>query len=239
MPRKKSAAQTTLGRWAVERDEEDRDRAARERQQSRTTELMRAFIAVRGGMPDTGDDEADALAFAERLGRIGRLVDDSPDLVQCRPRHIEAEQGSPKSYALTVLARASKGREAEAAGMLLDSWRASPRRHSEVLFWLTGGLEAIIVGRDQPAARAPTAGAVHSPAVPAEAVAGREAEGQRETAGTSGAQGGDPPAAAAAATAPRPLRPAEGPRGDDCFAWGGVSYPIPHLQWLLLKGALE
>jgi hypothetical protein len=238
MSRKKSTPEEMLQTWAAEQHAEDRDRAEQEQGRTRSTELERAFIAVRGGMPDTGDDEADALAFAKRLGCLGRLAEDNPCLVHCPPDQIEAEDGSPQVYALTVLTEAANGNEAKAAGMLFDSWRACKRRHGDVLSWLTGGLEAVIMGRDRQAARETAVDAPQSPtppAPPAEGASGREAGGGLETAGASAAQGSDPPASSAALAAPSEPPPADGPLADDRFAWGGASHPIPHLQWLLLK----
>jgi hypothetical protein len=238
MSREKSTAEETLRRWAVEQDAENRDQAERGQRRSRLTELERAFFAVRGGMPDTGDEKADALAFAKQLGQVGRLVEDNPCLVQCPPDQIEADAGSPQAYALTVLAEAAKGKEAKAAGMLLDSWHASKRKHGEVLYWLTRGLEAVIMGRDQLAARETAVAAAPwpaPPAAPAEGASGRETDGGLETAGAPGAQGGDLPAPSAAPAPPHQPPPVNGPMGDDRLAWDGTSYPIPHFQWLLLK----
>ena len=238
MSRKKSTPEEMLQAWAAEQRAEDRDRAEQEQRRTRSTELERAFIAIRSGMPDTGDDEADALAFAKQLGRVARLVQNYPCLVQCLPHQIQAEDGSPKAYALTVLTEAANGNEAKAAGMLFDTWRTRKRRHSDVLYWLTGGLEAVIMGRDWQAARETAVDAPQSPLPPAplaEGASGREAGGGPETAGASAAQRSDPPASSAALAAPPQPPPADGPLADDRFAWGGASHPIPHLQWLLLK----
>jgi hypothetical protein len=238
MSRKKSTPEEMLQTWAAEQHAEDRDRAEQEQGRTRSTELERAFIAVRGGMPDTGDDEADALAFAKRLGCLGRLAEDNPCLVHCPPDQIEAEDGSPKAYAVTVLMEAVKGNEVKAAGMLSDSWRASKRKHDDVLYWLTSGLEAVIMGRDRQAARETAVESPQSPTLaarPAEGASGREGEGGLETARASEAQGSDLPASSAAPPALPEPPPADGPLADDCFACGGASHRIPHLQWLLLK----
>jgi hypothetical protein len=232
MSRKQSTAEETLQRWADEQAAEDRDQSKRDRFRFRAMELERAFLAVRGGLPDTGDDRADAFAFAKQLGRVGRVVQDNPCLVHCLPNQIEAEVDSPKAYALTVLAEAATGHVAEAAGMLLNSWHASKPKHCEVLYWLTGGLEAILRGRDKPAAQATAGDAPLSPLPPLPPAEGTD---RRDAAGTLAAPGGNRPVSSTTPAAPQKPPPADGPLDDDCVAWAGASYRIPHLQWLLLK----
>jgi hypothetical protein len=152
----------TLERWRKEQQDKDRAEAEQKEQRRRRTELERAFIAVRGGMPDTGNDRQDALAFARLLGQLGRLLQENPDPVPRPPDRISAEEGSPKAYALDVLREATVGNEATAADMLLGSWQASRPKHADVLYWLTAGLEKEVMAKDGPApgraTPAPTSG---------------------------------------------------------------------------------
>jgi hypothetical protein len=96
-------------------------------------------------MPEARDNEQSALAFAARWGHLARLLSTSPELVHRPLDEIKAEAHSAKSYALRFVTTALVD-EAEAAKLLLNSWQASKACHSEVLYWLTGGLEAEIRG---------------------------------------------------------------------------------------------
>jgi hypothetical protein len=141
----------TLKQWRDEEQAEGRKAAEELQRQRRVTELECAFIAVRSGMTGDGDDQQNALNYAEKWGRLGRLLDSNPDLT-CRPlASIQAEAGSPKAYTLDVIRQAMRGKEATAVRMLFDSWNASKMWHSEVLGWLTWRLEAEIMGKDQSA----------------------------------------------------------------------------------------
>jgi hypothetical protein len=96
-------------------------------------------------MPEASDNQQSALAFAARWGHLARLLSNSSDLVHRRLDEITAETHSTKSYALRFV-RTTLANEADAANLLLNSWQASKPCHSEVLFWLMGGLEAEIMG---------------------------------------------------------------------------------------------
>jgi hypothetical protein len=139
-------ADKTLSQWRDKQQVLNHKRAEDERKRHRWTELTGAFVALRPGMPDTGDDQADALTFVRRLGQTGCLVRNSPDLVACPPDEIKAEEGSTKAYALMILVEAMSGRETQAVQMLQNSFQASPMQHSDVLSWLTWRLESEIMG---------------------------------------------------------------------------------------------
>jgi hypothetical protein len=82
-------AAKTLKQWHDEQQAEDREGAEGRHRQSRVAELERAFIAVRLGMPDTGDEQQDALSYAAKWGLLGRL----PTLRGDRPRQRAEQDG--------------------------------------------------------------------------------------------------------------------------------------------------
>jgi hypothetical protein len=135
----------TLALWRAEQEKKDREKADKQERQARQTELEGAFIAVRFGMPEAGNDEQSAVAFGARWGHIVRLVTKSPDLVHRRLDQVKAEGDSYKGYALRFVTTAA-GNEADAVKLLLDSWQASTDAHGGVMYWLTRGLEAEIMG---------------------------------------------------------------------------------------------
>jgi hypothetical protein len=135
----------TLAFWRAEQERKDREKAEQQERQGRVTELERAFLDVRSGMPEAGDNEHSALAFAARWGRLARLLSKSPDLVHRPLEEIKDEADSFKAYALRFVTTASAN-EADAARLLLNSWQTSKEFHSEVLRWLTRGLEAELTG---------------------------------------------------------------------------------------------
>jgi hypothetical protein len=153
MPRPKvldeiaAATDPTLALWKARQEKKDLEQAEKQKRQGRVTELERAFIAVRPGMPELGDNEQSARAFAARWAHLAHLLRQGPDLVHCPLNEIKAEVDSPKAYALQFVMKAF-GNEANAAKLLLDSWQASKDCHGEVLSWLTWGLEAEIMGRN-------------------------------------------------------------------------------------------
>jgi hypothetical protein len=131
---------TTLAMWHAQEMEEERKAFEQKIRQNRIRELERAFVDVRHGMPDATDNEHAALAFAARWGHLRHLLGKYPDLVVRTLDQIKVEAHTPKAYALRFVMTALVN-EADAAALLLASWQASKRRHSEVLYWLTGGLE--------------------------------------------------------------------------------------------------
>jgi hypothetical protein len=76
-----------------------------------------------------------------------RLLSKSPGLVHRPQDEIQAEAHSPNEYALRFV-RTALADEAGAAKLLLNSWQASKDSHRGVLYWLTGGLEAELMGRN-------------------------------------------------------------------------------------------
>lgn len=135
----------TLALWRAKEERKDHEQAEQQARQNRLTALERGFIEVRNGMPEARDNEQSALAFAARWGRLARLLSTSPDLVHRPLEEIKADPHSCKAYALRFVTTALVN-EAEAAKLLLNSWQASKACHSDVLYWLTGGLEAEIRG---------------------------------------------------------------------------------------------
>lgn len=132
--------------------EQNKKREEARQQQDRKTALERAFIAVRGRMPEGNDHEQSARAYATLWAQLAHLIAANPDLVHCPLENLLAEAGSPKAYALRFVAHAKRGDVATAAKMLLASWEAAPKLlHADVLHWLQGGpglgLEAEIMGR--------------------------------------------------------------------------------------------
>jgi hypothetical protein len=135
----------TLALWRAKEERKDREQAEQQVRPNRLTALERGFSEVRNGMPEARDNEQSALAFAARWGCLARLLSTSPDLVHRPLEEIKADPHSAKSYALRFV-RTALVNEAEAAKLLLNSWQASKACHSDVLYWLTGGLEAEIRG---------------------------------------------------------------------------------------------
>jgi hypothetical protein len=137
----------TLALWRAAQERKDCQKAEKQERQSRVTELERAFSDVEFGMPEAGDDEQSALAFAARWRHIARLLSKSPDHVHRPLDEIKAEAHSAKAYALRFVTTALAN-EADAAKLLLNSWQASKDFHSEILYWLTTGLMAELMGRN-------------------------------------------------------------------------------------------
>jgi len=137
----------TLAFWRAEQEAKDRAKAAQQARQGRTTDLERAFLDVRNGMPKAGNNEQAALAFVARWRHLAHLIENSPDLVHRRLDQIKAEPHSTEAYALRFISTA-RTNEADAVKLLLNSWQASKEAHSEVLYWLTSGLETEIMGKN-------------------------------------------------------------------------------------------
>ena len=122
----------TLALWRAAQERKDCQKAEKQEQQSRLTELERAFSDVKFGMPEARDDEQSALAFAAKWGHIARLITKSPDHVHRPLDEIKADAHSSKDYALRFV-KTAFANEADAVKLLLNSWQASKDLHSETL----------------------------------------------------------------------------------------------------------
>src|SRR2546430_2091093 len=79
----------TLWQWKEEKAAADNAAAETEQRRQCVLKMADAFIAVKRGMPDSGDEEQDALAFAGSLGHLVRLVAQNPELVHRTPDKID------------------------------------------------------------------------------------------------------------------------------------------------------
>jgi hypothetical protein len=96
-------ADQTWDKWATEQEAKERREAQKRERVHRLREFDNAFAAVRGGMPETGDDRPAALEFVGRWARLARLLDANPELVDTPFDQIAADPASLKGYALQVV----------------------------------------------------------------------------------------------------------------------------------------